>query len=129
MKLVYRKPRRQLITARQRSWGNIMFSQASVNLFTGGLRVSLVPCSLQGVGYLWSHVLSSISHPMSFPVSLVPCSFWGVSSPPAYPMPPPEPQKRVVRILLECFLVWKLLLLKKKVPRQIGIAGKVSCSS
>ena len=77
-----------IITDRQRSCGKVIFSQ--------------VPLS-QGVGWgvcLWCEVPSW---------SLVPCPFrgWvGIPCPPGYPNPPtPEPQKRVVRILLECFLV------------------------
>ena len=85
-----------VVTTRDSSCGKVMFSQVSVNLFTGGRggggRVALVPCSFRGIGYLWFHIPfggESTSGPMFLlegrvpmfllgsKVSLVPYSFWG----------------------------------------------------
>ena len=82
-----------LITARQQSFGKVMFSQMSVCPRRGGAE------------YLWSHVLSLSLVPCPFwgRVYLVPCPFQGVgihnppdALPPGYPISgipyPPEPQ-------------------------------------
>ena len=63
-----------------------------------------------GVGYLCSHVPSGDGY--TLPPGYLPRTLPSLDTPPAkgtwdqkYPNPPPEPQKRAVRILLECFLV------------------------
>ena len=75
-----------LITARNSSFGKVMFPQVSVNQFMGrGLlgylwcqvpSWSLVPCPFWGLWYFWSHV----------PSEDVGC----LSSPPKIPYPPPN---------------------------------------
>ena len=94
-----------LLPPANKVWGKVMFSEASVILSTGGLRMMSLPCLAA-----WSHVASKGSQP------LVPCSFvlfrgsvtrgslsreGTVGSPP----PPPKWEKRAVHILLECLLV------------------------
>ena len=105
-----------LFTTHNGSCRKVMFLHGSVNLFLGG-RVSLWPgpfflvpglMSSPGAGHLWTHA------PSGGKVSLVPCPFWGrgrVSGGRVYPLdtlPLPELQKSAVRILPECFLVFKV---------------------
>ena len=79
----FNKPRLILIfTARQRSPGKVMFSQVSVNLFTG----DLVP-----------------SHNAPGTISAWNCTSHGTIHPPGSYLPGTI-QKRAVHILMECFL-------------------------
>ena len=100
---------REVITARQWSCGKVMFSQELGYLWCQVL--FLVPglMSFLGVRYLWSHAPSGGGYtlpPLGYPTPWIPYSLpeeatWDHS----YLTPSPEPQKWVVRTLLECLLV------------------------